>query len=85
MMMKEILKDISRRIKPNFLILSIVTTMVIISMSNIVFSMIDNLDKWDDTELIAMLVFAIFGLLVIFFLYDYHFLIVPVFDSIISW
>ena len=83
--MKEILKDISRRIKPNFLILSIVTTMVIISMSNIVFSMIDNLDKWDDTELIAMLVFAIFGLLVIFFLYDYHFLIVPVFDSIISW
>jgi len=63
------LKEISRRIKPNFLLLSIVTTMIIISLSNIVFAMIDNLDKWDDTELIAMLMFAIFCLLVVFFLY----------------
>lgn len=65
----ETLKEISRRIKPNFLILSMVTTMTIISLSNIVFVMIDNMEKWEDTELIAMLVFAIFCLLVVFFIY----------------
>jgi len=65
----KLLKEISKRIKPNFLLLSVVTTMVIISLSNIVFVMIDNLDKWDDTELIAMLVLAIFCLLVTFFIY----------------
>ena len=65
----KILKEISRRSKPNFLLLSFVTTIVIISLTNVVFAMIDNIKKWEDTELIAMLVFAIFGLLVVFFLY----------------
>jgi len=65
----KLLKEISKRIKPSFLLLSFVTTIFIIGFTNVVFAMIGNMGKWEDTELTAMLVFAIFGLLVVFFLY----------------
>ena len=44
----KILKEISRRSKPNFLLLSFVTTIVIIGLTNVVFAMIDNIKKWED-------------------------------------